>query len=158
MTKTPPLDKSQKHPLSPPQSRAAPATGTADRLTLTLPTIRPTKAVLAIINPDPGKKLMDAVDAMAAEVLPAISADHHLRHMLQRLRHLVDEGEGWAAIEERRMVNGQVSMIVTDYFRRKRVRRVRVEARHHVAPNRITVFVSVFHGRTEATRILEITP
>lgn len=154
MTRPPPLDKSQKSPPTLPQSRAAPA----DRLTLTLPNLRPPPAVLKLINPDPGKALMDAVDAMAAEVLPAISADHHLRHMLLRLRNLVSEGEGWAAIDERRLVNGQVCMIVTDYFRRKRVRRVRVEARHHVDARRLTVFVSVFHGRTEATRILEITP
>jgi hypothetical protein len=161
MTKTPPLDTIPKSGTKSPQSRIAAvgnAAPPADRLTLTIPKIRPAQAVLAIINPDPGRKVMEAVDAMVAEVLPAIQADHHLKHMLLRLKHLVDEGEGWAAMDERKLVNGQVCMIVTDYLRRKKVRRFRIEARHHVEARRLTVFVSVFHGRTEATRILEITP
>lgn len=155
MTKTPPVDRIPKsgNPLS--QSSSAPA---ANRLTLTLPTIRPPQAVMKIINPDPGKKLMDAVDAMVSEVLPAIQADHHLKHMLLRMRHLIEEGEGWAAKDERCLVNSHIAQIVVHYFERKKIRRISVEARHHVGQGRITVFVSVFHGRTEATRTLEITP
>jgi hypothetical protein len=154
MTPTPPLDAVPKSRSKTPQSSSAPK---ADRLTLTIPAIRPSALIMQIIDPDPGAKLMAATEALAAEVLPAIQADHHLKQMLLRIRHLIEEGEGWAAMEERRLVNGQVCMIVTDYFRRKKVRRVRVEARHHVAPGRLTVFLSVIHGRSEATRILEIT-
>lgn len=147
------MTKIPTQPPNLPQSRAAPA----DRLTLTLPTISPRQAVLKIINPDPGVKLMAAVDGMAAEVLPAIQADHHLKHMLLRMRHMVEEGEGWAAQAERKMVNSHIAQIVVHYFERKKVRRISVEARHHVGQGRLTVFVSVYHGRTEATRILEIT-
>jgi hypothetical protein len=157
MTATPPLDAIPKSRSKTPQSSPAPKTS-ADRLTLTIPTIRPSALIMQIIDPDPGAKLMAATEALAAEVLPAVQADHHLKHMMLRLRHLIEEGEGWAAMEERRLVDGQVCMIVTDYFRRAKVRRVRVEARHHVDARRLTVFLSVIHGRSEATRILEITP
>jgi hypothetical protein len=136
------------------QSSTAPK---ADRLTLTIPKINPPAAVLKLINPDPGRKLMDATEAMAAEVIPAIAADHHLRHMLHRIANLVSEGEGYAAATERKLVNNHIAQIVVHYFERKKIRRVSVEARHHVGPSRTTVFVSVFHGRSEATRILEIT-
>lgn len=150
-----------KIPTQPPtlsQSSTAPAVkAKADRLTVTIPAIRPPAAVLKLINPDPGRKLMDATEAMAAEVIPAIAADHHLRHMLLRIAHLVSEGEGYAAASERKLVNNHIAQIVVHYFERKKVRRVSVEARHHVGPSRTTVFVSVFHGRSEATRILEIT-
>lgn len=146
-----------KIPTQPPtlsQSSTAPK---ADRLTLTIPKINPPAAVLKLINPDPGRKLMDATEAMAAEVIPAIAADHHLRHMLHRIANLVSEGEGYAAATERKLVNNHIAQIVVHYFERKKIRRVSVEARHHVGPSRTTVFVSVFHGRSEATRILEIT-
>jgi hypothetical protein len=154
MTKTPPVDAIPKSGHKSPQSSTAPK---ADRLTVTLPTIRPPAAVLKLINPDPGRKLMDATEAMADEVLPAIRADHHLQHMLLRVRNLVIEGEGYIAMSERKLVNNHIAQIVVHYFERKKIRRVSVEARHHVGPSRTTVFVSVFHGRSEATRILEIT-
>lgn len=158
MTKTPPVDRIPSQVHKSPQSSSAPAAkAKADRLTLTLPSIKPPASVLKLINPDPGRKLMDATEAMAAEVIPAIQADHHLRHMLLRIAHLVSEGEGYAAVLERKMVNNHIAQIVVHYFERKKIRRVSVEARHHVGQSRTTVFVSVFHGRSEATRILEIT-
>lgn len=109
-----------------------------------------------LLAPDPGRKMMAATEALATEVLPAIVSDHHLKQMLLRLKHLVLEGEGWAAREERRLVNSQIAMIVTHYFERQKVRRINIEARHHVGPSSTRIFISVFHGRTEATRTLEI--
>lgn len=99
---------------------------------------------------------MEATEQLASEVLPAIQADYHLRQMFLRLTNLVKEGEGWAAHAERKLINDHIGLIVTHYFERKKVRRSHVEARHHIGPQKISILLSVFHGRTEATRLLEI--
>lgn len=150
-----------KHEHKSPQSKTAPVAAPtpppkSGKLMPALRGINPPNAVLKLINPDPGQVLVAATEGLATEVIPAIKADHHLKQMLLRVKNLVTEGEGWLARDERRLVNDHIALIVTHYFERKKLRRTHVEARHHVGPDKITVFLSVFHGRTEATRCLEI--
>jgi hypothetical protein len=121
-----------------------------------LPSVKPPANVLKLINPDPGTKIMEATEQLVSEVLPAIQADYHLRQMFLRLTNLVKEGEGWAAHAERKLINDHIGLIVTHYFERKKVRRSHVEARHHIGAGKISIVLSVFHGRCEATRLLEI--
>lgn len=120
--------------------------------------VKPPADVLRVINPDPGHKLIEATEALAAEVIPAIKADYHLAQMFRRLRNLIDEGEGWSAIDEHKRINDHIALICTHYFERKKVRRCAVRAASHIGPGRIVIVLSVLHphNRHQATKLLEI--
>lgn len=116
----------------------------------------PPPTVLRTITPDPGEAVMRSTEQLASEVVPAISSDFHLGLMLRRFRHLIDEGEGWAAIAEHQMIRDHIALIVTHYFERKKVRRITVQARSHIEGDTARVWIGIQHGRHEATRWLEV--
>lgn len=138
MKPTPPVDKIPKSADQSLQSSAAPSAVRLLPKSTLVPAIAGKRDAIwrmlwprrvpVVGAPDPGLLMMGAVDLIAADMRTLLPADLHLKRMLIRYGHLLEEGEGVMAADDLNAIDHYVAEQALGYarLRRKELREKRV--------------------------------